>query len=146
MLKVSCDRMLGMLYKKFPWAIGIFCLMAAAGRAQTTYMDARFTVQVPAGWQAAKLPDQPDGVSITKGKAYVNMGIAPGQNSTDQSARDILAGYEKGVSGQCQGFQAIRRGDSTVAGVAGTYLLFSCSDARQGSVNLSAAIATSKGD
>lgn len=132
---MKCKRMLGVLF-----------LLSSSAAAQSTYRDALFTVQVPAGWQANKLQDQPDGVSITKGKAYVNLGVGPGQNGAGRAAGDILADYEKSLGGRCQNFQALNRGNAPVAGAAGAYLMFTCNDPREGSVNLSVAIATSKAD
>ncbi len=120
-------------------------LLSSAASAQTTYLDALFRVEAPAGWQAAKLDNQPDGVSITKGKLYVNAGVGPG-NAAGQSAKDILAGYEKGLGPQCQGFRALQRAETTLAGAPGSYLQFACNDPRAGSMTLSVTIATSKGD
>src|SRR5260370_9120312 len=97
-------------------------LLSSAASAQTTYLDALFRVEAPAGWQAAKLDNQPDGVSITKGKLYVNAGAGPG-NPAGQSAKDLLAGYEKGLGPQCQRFRALQPTQLPLAAPTRTYVI-----------------------
>ena len=132
-----------MLHKRLHWVAGALFLLANSAAAQTTYADALFSIQVPAGWQAAKLNNQPDGVSITKGGSYVNAGVGPGQNGNGQSAKELSAGYEKGLGPGCQ---SLKHADATLAGVPASYLLLSCNDPRAGPLTMSVAIATSHGD
>jgi hypothetical protein len=132
-----------MLHKRLHWVAGALFLLANSAAAQTTYADALFSIQVPAGWQAAKLNNQPDGVSITKGGSYVNAGVGPGQNGNGQSAKDLSAGYEKGLGPGCQ---ALKHLDATLASLPASYLLLSCNDPQAGPLTMSVSIATSHGD
>lgn len=126
---------------KFRWVAWLVPL-AASAFAETTYTGARFTVLVPAGWQPARIPEQPDSVEITKGKAYVSLGV---QNSAGVSPQDMIANYERDTASKCPGFQEVKRGNAAVAGVAGVSLVYSCTYQRDGNVLFTAASASSNG-
>jgi hypothetical protein len=48
--------------------IGIFILVSSIAGAQSVYRDpdGRFTVQVPTGWQGAKVPNRASTAAVTK--------------------------------------------------------------------------------
>ncbi|SPF55465.1 exported hypothetical protein [Candidatus Sulfopaludibacter sp. SbA4] len=124
---------------------GALLLLGAAASAQTTYRDpsGRFTVQVPAGWQAAQAPDRPDTATISRGKASVNLSVGATQ---DTSPKDALSSYERGISQNCPGFQGLERSAFTMAGLPTASLKFSCADPREGQVTMSVAMATRSGE
>jgi hypothetical protein len=127
-------------------AIITFLLFAAGASAQTAYRDpgGSFTVEVPAGWQAQKNPESSQ-VTIRKGDASASFDVEPTEDGSTPPPREVLAGSEQQLQQECPQVEVLRRGDATLAGQPGLYLLVSCNDPQHGTAIMTVAVAAANG-
>lgn len=110
-------------------------ILPVAVAAQTTYHDpkGRFDLQVPAGWQIG--PDQGvDQVIARKGAAQAIVAVLQQNTSNAMTAQQFVDVTAKEFQGQCPTFSKRQSGTLMLAGTAGVYSLFTCSDPKSPAV------------
>jgi hypothetical protein len=126
-------------------AVGVSLVFALAAGAQTTYTDprGRFTIRVPAGWQTST--DASSGqVSITNGPVSASLGVGVTNNGSTPKPEDVLAAVQKQAEPACPGAEVTQRGQATLAGFPGAFLVLSCKDPKRPSI-LKFSVATTQG-
>lgn len=107
--------------------------------AQTTYHDphGRYDLQVPDGWHTE--PDQGvDQIIVRKGAVQVIVFVIQ-EHTAAMTPIQFVASNAKEFEDQCPTFRLVKKGDLTLAGTPGVYLLATCSDPKSPAVAETAA-------
>lgn len=110
-----------------------------AGAAQTTYNDphGRYDLQVPDGWHTE--PDQGvDQIIVRKGAVQAIVFVIQ-EHTAAMTPIQFVASNAKEFADQCPTFRLVKKGDLTLAGAPGVYLLATCSDPKSPAVAETAA-------
>jgi len=124
---------------------GLLALGASGASAQTYYEDpgGNFSVKVPAGWSAQRVSENE--VKISKGNASVSFDVAPTDDGSTPSAKDVLADLEKQLKEQCPQAEVVKRSEITLAGEPGVSAKITCKDPKHGTALTTIAVATTHG-
>ncbi|MBV8819356.1 MAG: hypothetical protein JO022_13440 [Acidobacteriaceae bacterium] len=124
---------------------GSLLASAIALWAQTIYTDpnGRFSVQVPPGWQTSTDPASGQ-VTLSNGPVSASLGVGATNNGSTPKPADLLAAVQKQAEPACPGAEVTQRGQTTLAGLPGTFLVLSCKDPKGPSI-LKFSVATTQG-